>query len=120
MKAPIASGAGFLPATGGRSLGATTPGAAEVRVAAAVLSAKLRSSEYGLESWEGRRLRHRKPPVKRSRPARPGQDQHRAGRRQSQGRLQGLTGGQCKEPITSFRFVVPPRVAATSAQRAEL
>ena len=41
MKAPIASGAGFLPATGGRSFGA------EVRAAAGVLSAELRSSEYG-------------------------------------------------------------------------
>lgn len=47
MKAPIASGAGFLPATGGRSFGAATPGGAEVRAAAGVLSAELRSSEYG-------------------------------------------------------------------------
>jgi hypothetical protein len=30
MKAPIASGAGFLPATGERSRGATTPGDTEV------------------------------------------------------------------------------------------
>ena len=47
MKAPIASGAGFLPATDGRFLGATTPGDAEVRVAAGVQRAELRSAEYG-------------------------------------------------------------------------
>jgi hypothetical protein len=69
MRAPIASGAGFLPATGGRSCGAIRPGDAEVRAAAGVLSVKLRSSEYGLESREGRRLCHRKPPVNGLRPA---------------------------------------------------
>jgi hypothetical protein len=47
MKAPVASGAGYLLATGARFFGATTPGDAEVRAAAGVLSAKLRSSEYG-------------------------------------------------------------------------
>jgi hypothetical protein len=73
MRAPIASGASLLPATGGRSCGAVTAGDAEVRAAAGVLSVKLRSSEYGLESREGRRLRHRKPPVKGLRPGRPGQ-----------------------------------------------
>jgi hypothetical protein len=110
MKAPTASGAGFLPATGGRSFGATSPGEAEVTAAAGVLSAKLRSPEYGLESQEGRRLRLRRPPVNGSRPGRPGQ--HRAGRRQGQGRLQGLTGGLCKEPIPLFRFAVPPKIPA--------
>lgn len=103
MKAPIVSGAGFLLATGGRLFGATTLGDAEVRAAAGVLSAKLRSPEYGLESQEGRRLRLRKPPVKGS--GRPGQ--HRAGRRQSQGRLQERTGGLCKEPIPLFRLQFP-------------
>lgn len=110
MRAPIASGAGFLPATGGRSFGATSPGDAEVRAAAGVLSAKLRSPGYGLESQEGRRLRLRRPPVNGSRPGRLGQ--HRAGRRQGQGRLAGLAGGLCKEPITSFRFAVPQGIPA--------
>jgi len=73
MRASVASRAGFLPAMGGRSFGATTPGDAEVRAAAGVLSAKLRSSQYGLESQDGRRLRHRRLPVKGSMPGRPGQ-----------------------------------------------
>ena len=118
MRAPIASGSGFLPATGGRSFDATSPGDAEVRAAAGVPSAKLRSSEYGLESEEGRRLRHRRPPVKGSRPRRLGRGQRGAGRRQSQGRLPGLTGGLCKEPIPLFRFAVP-QDSGNSAQRAE-
>jgi len=73
MRAPIASGAGFLPATGGRFFGATSPGDAAVRAAAGVLSARLRSPEYSLESQEGRRLCLRGPPVNGSRPGRPGQ-----------------------------------------------
>jgi hypothetical protein len=73
MRAPIASGAGFLPATGGRFLGATSPGDAAVRAAAGVLPARLRSPEHGLGRQEGRRLRLRGPPVNGSRPGRPGQ-----------------------------------------------
>ncbi len=107
MKAPIASRAGFLPATGGRSFGATTPGDDGFRAAAGVLSARLRSSEHGLESREDLRLHLRKLSVKGSRLGRPGQGRHRAGRSQSQGRLQGLTGGLCKEPIIPFRLQFP-------------
>jgi hypothetical protein len=110
MTAPIASGAGFLPATGGRSFSATSPGDAQVRAAAGTLSATLRSAEYGLESQEGRRLRHRRPLVKSSRPGRAGQA--RANIVQAAGKVKdafkGLTGGLRKEPVASFRFAVPP------------
>ena len=111
MTAPIAGGAGFLPATGGRSFSATSPGDAQpIRAAAGLLPATLRSSEYGLESQEGRRLRHRRPSVKSSRPGRGGQA--RANIVQAAGKVKdafkGLTGGLRKEPIASFRFAVPP------------
>jgi hypothetical protein len=119
MRAPIASGAGFPPAKGGRSCGAIRPGDAEVRAAVGVLSAKLRSSEYGLESQEGRRLCHRKPPVNGLRPA--GQARanvvQTAGK--SQGRLQGLTMARARDPIKPFRFAVP-QDSGNSAQRAEV
>jgi hypothetical protein len=109
MRAAIASGASFLPATDGRSCGAVTAGDAEVRAAVGVVSAKLRSPGYGLESQEGRRLCHRKPPVKGLRPARARHGQRGAGRWQSQLRLQGLTGRLCKGPDYTVSFCSSPR-----------
>jgi hypothetical protein len=111
MRAPIASGAGFLPATGGRFFGATSPGDAAVRATAGVLSARLRSPEHGLESQEGRRLRLRGPPVNGSRPARPGQGTVV----QAAGRVKGAFQGW---PVACARnrfhcFVLPsPRIPA--------